>query len=188
MVLTTDLSVKGLRQLKKDLRQYQRQTLPETMRQVVERLADDGIYLAKAVSRQSEFYPYVGFYKENVAQKYGYKVSAVLVGANRIPCLKEWFRDDQLIQREVNALMMIEYGSGVGAVLGHRGTFPRDDGNPSKGKQNAWWYATSMIKDEKGRDVYDWQMSTGEVALQPMREARDMIELECDTILRQVFG
>ena len=184
-VFQTDFSVKGLRQLKKDLRQYQRQTLPNLMREYVDRLADSGIKLAKVTARGSEFAPYVGFFREDKDNKYGYKVSAVLVATNTVPCIKQWFRDDELIEQQVNALMMIEYGSGSHAdPASYRGTFPRDDGKESKGNKNVWFYATEKNADGS----YNWIMTSGERALKPMRKARDLIVNDANKVAHRVFG
>lgn len=189
-VFQTDLSVKGLRQLKKDISVYRRQTLPSLLREYIDRLADDGIKVAKYHAKGSEFSPYVAFYRENVDNKYGYKVSAVLVGANMIPCIKRWFRDDELIEQEVNALMMLEYGSGSHAdPSSYRGTFPRSDGEKSKGFDNVWFYATEKIYDaNKKRYVYVWNMASGERAMKPMREARDLLIRDAEKVAHRVFG
>lgn len=189
-VFKTDLSVKGLRQLQKELRNYQRQTLPQMLREYVDRLADSGIKLAKVTIRGSEFAPYVGFYREDKDNKYGYKVSAVIVGTNTVPCFKQWFRDDELIEQQVNSLMMVEYGSGPHADPSmYRGTFPRSDGEKSKGLNNVWFYATEKVYDaKKKRKVYVWNMTFGERALKPMREARDLIVNDAEKIAHRVFG
>lgn len=184
-VFKTDLSVKGLRQLQKELRNYQRQTLPQMLREYVDRLADSGIKLAKVTIRGSEFAPYVGFYREDKDNKYGYKVSAVIVGTNTVPCFKQWFRDDELIEQQVNSLMMIEYGSGSHADPAmYRGTFPRSDGQESKGLKNVWFYATERNADGS----YNWIMTSGERALKPMRKARDMVIRDAEKVAHRVFG
>lgn len=183
-VFTSDLSVKGLRQLKKDLRAYQRQTLPGLLKRYIDELADVGIYIAKISAGYSEFAPYIGFYKETQDTKYAYQYRAIMVGKNAIPCFKRWYRDNKLIEREVNALMMAEYGSGQFALPGHRGTFPRGDDKKSKGLRDVWWYAT----EKDGNDNYVWQMAQGDRPAQPMLNARDAIIRDADLIARRVFG
>ena len=179
-VFKTDLSVNGLRKLKKDIRAYQRQTLPNLLREYISRLADDGIYIAKLSAGYSEFAPYVVFVKEFKDSKYLYNPTVILVGKNAIPCIKQWFRDNELIEKEVNAIMMLEYGSGQFAKNGYRGTFP----DQIHAKENSWWYATE--RDSEGNFI--WHYADGERASQPMIHARDAIIKYADREARRVFG
>lgn len=178
-VFKSDLSVKGLRQLKKDLRAYQRQTLPNLMEQFVTELANEGVTVAKIHAGQ--FSPYLAFVVEIKDTKYNYKCTAVMVGQNAIPNIKTWFHDNELISREVNSLMMAEYGAGQFAdPPKYRGTFPEQ----THAKEDHWWYATE--KDAEGKFI--WHQAQGTIPTRPMLNARDAIIRRCNAVARRVFG
>ena len=180
-VFRSDLSVKGLRKLQKELRAYQRRTLPDMLTRFISELADTGVYIAKLNAGRSNFAPYVAFVKEVKDTKYLYKPTVVIIGKNAVPCFKQWYKDNELIEREVNALMMTEYGSGQYAEpFGYRGTFPEQ----THADENGWWYATE--KDAEGNFV--WHYTHGEIATEPMRHARDAVIRYVDMVAQRVFG
>ena len=46
-----------------------------------------------------------------------------------------------------------------------------------------WFYAT-----EKNQDGYVWNMTSGERAMKPMREARDLLIRDAEKVAHRVFG
>ena len=181
-VFKTDLSLKGLRELNKQIREYKNHTLPTKVEQLVNELADKGISVGKV--NCGGFGNYIGFRKDIVDTKYNYQCKAIIIAYNSRPNIVRWVSWEGIKEAEVNSLMMAEFGSGSHARGGYRGTFPNDEGRDSHGLEDLWWYATDI--DANGNPT-NWHMSTGVSPSRPTYWA--WLEMKSDIVqtARAVF-
>ena len=173
----SDLSVKGLRKLQKELRQYQRVEFKSKLQRFASELADVGIRMAKL--NRGEFKDYIGFVKEVRDTKYNYQSKALVIGLNQVPNVVTWLKDGGAHSVEINSLMMAEFGSGQFAVAGHRGTFP----NQKHAFEDEWSY----IPIVDGR-LMEEETSSGVHATMPMFRAYIDMKNQIETIANRVFS
>lgn len=176
-VFSAKLSLEGMRQLTKDLRYYRKYTLTHAIEKFVNDLIEQGIYVA--YQNVGEFDGYIGFYKEIPSasrdtqgtdfRKYNSRIKAYLIGKNIKPNIKRWISFDGITEKEINSILMAEYGSGQFAVHGWRGTFP----DQTHAYEDAWWYATSI--GENGLPT-DWHMAKGVRPTMPIHKAFEEME------------
>lgn len=176
-VFKSDLSVKGLRKLQKELRQYQRVTFKNQLRQFVSELADVGIRIAKL--NKGEFGDYIGFVKELQDTKYNYKTKALVIGLNQVPNVVTWLKKGGAHSVEVNSIMMAEFGSGQFAVNGHRGTFP----DQKHAMEDEWSYIPIVDGQLKEQET-----SSGVNPTMPLFRASIEMQNQIETIANRVFS
>lgn len=167
-----ELSVKGLRQLAKDLRYYKNTTLTDNVKEFVNELSDIGIKVANY--NKGAFDEYITFTKDIVNTKYKYQCKAVIIGVNSKQNIAEWVTKGVVHQAEVNSIMMAEYGSGQYAFAGHRGTFP----NQKHAFESTWYWV-----DLNG----ETHSSHGVRPAEPMYKAFMEMWSEIDTVARRCF-
>lgn len=158
-VFKSDLTVKGLRQLKKALREYQQVTLTDNLHYIVQELCNLGKTTAQATIG-SPWGAYVSFETDVQDTKYNYKVRGVMYGFNSSINIVTWIGKGE-IQREaeVNSILMAEFGSGqYASPASMRGTFPHQ----THAFQNVWYW-----KSLDGK----WEHSSGVKPQRPMRMA-----------------
>lgn len=116
------LSLAGMRDLKKQLVNYRKNTLTDCVNDFVNALIDDGIQIAYL--NTGEFDGYIGFFKEIPTTKYNYQTVGYLIGRNTQENISRWLYKGQIKEVEVSSILMAEFGSGRYARSGWRGTFP----------------------------------------------------------------
>lgn len=183
---SSDLSVKGLRELQKELREYKNNILKTNVQVFVEELSKAGIQAAAFASKGNAFGNFIGFVKEVEPTKYNYQARAYLIGMNLAPMFSTYISRDEgghTIEKtvELNPIMMAEYGAGVYARFDYRGTFP----DQTHAMENQWYYATAL--DSKGRPT-NWQVSSGVRPTMPMKKAVDEIIAQIDAIAIKCFS
>lgn len=130
----SDLSVKGLRELQKQLKAYKNVTLPNNVDRFVRELSLMGFEVA--VKNKGEFKDYIKVERKLKDTKYNYQAKAVIIVFNNKQNIVTWLRGGTEVSAEVNSVMMAEYGSGQHAISGWRGTFP----NQKHAFQNQWYW------------------------------------------------
>lgn len=103
----------------------------------------------------------------------GRNITLILIAIGQ-PYEKQWIGGSAL----VNPLLMAEFGSGVFAVDGHKGTFPSD--TAKKHTDNPPWF----WKDTDGRT----HMSSGGRPSRPMLKAKNEMENQIHTVAERVFS
>ena len=110
-VFKSDLSVKGIEQLKKDLLDYKNNTLPNLLKQYVEALAKEGISVGE--QNVGGFGKYITFSIQTEVSKDGCK--ALLLASENGKIISSWKSYGEIKTAEVSPLLMAEFGSGWGA-------------------------------------------------------------------------
>lgn len=182
---TSDLSVKGLRNLQKQLREYKNQTLPNNVAYFASELARVGIQIATIASRSNAFGSHIAFTKEIEPTKYNYQARAIIIGANTVPMFSTYYSYDEsghTVEKtvELNPIMFAEYGAGVYARFNYRGTFP----DQQHAFQDSWAYATEL--DEEGRPT-NWQVSSGVSPSMPLEKAKNEMITQINSIAMMCF-
>lgn len=177
-VLKADLSVKSIENLKQQLIQYRDVELPNKCRELVSRLADIGIAVAK--NNVGNFGKYITFTKELEQNQNGCK--AIMLATNTGIIHSEWQTKDGVKSADVSPLLMVEFGSGLRAKNPMNvpnvgtGTFP---GQTHATDPSGWWWM-----DLDG----EWHHSYGFTPTMPMHEADMAIIRDVVKIAREVFG
>lgn len=174
-VFKSDLSVKGLERLKKELLEYKRDYLQDRVKTLVERLAESGVSIAKAKVNESPLGKYVTIQTNITEEQAGCKAIIVATGA-----IKE-----SEGYSPFNTLLAIEFGAGIhhnstanpnadkfGLGVG---TFPGqihafDDG---------WWYWDDKLQE--------WRYTHGVKAIMPMYNASMEMQNKIVSIAKEVF-
>lgn len=183
-VFSTDLSIQGIRKLKKELLEYRNQTLPNLMKKYVDELANVGIQVARAnlgslydLGNASSL---VTFTKQTTTQNDEY-VSLVI--AKDIALIKQfWLSGGQVKSSDVSPLLMYEFGSGMKAQNPKKlpgvgqGTFP---GQTHAFDSEGWYW-----QDLSGK----WHHSKGITPTMPMYHAFVEMEKQAVEIGRMVFN
>lgn len=130
----SDLSVKGLRELQRQLKEYKNTILPNNVEYFVSELSQMGYNVA--LRNKGEFKDYIEIEKKLVDSKYNYKAKAVIIAFNSVQNIVEWMRGGVVVSAEVNSVLMAEYGSGQHARSGWRGTFP----DQTHAFENQWFW------------------------------------------------
>lgn len=146
-VYSSNLSVKGLRELQKQLREYKNHILPNNVEYFVSELSKIGYDVA--YKRRGQFQDYISVEKKLVNSKYNYKAKAIVIVFNSAQNIVEWMRGGQVVSAEVNSVLMAEYGSGQHARNGWRGTFP----NQTHAFEDMWFWVDLEGKKHSSRGV-----------------------------------
>lgn len=172
----SDLSVRGLKKLKKDLLDYKNNELPRKCEQLVKRLLEVGIEVAHTKVDESPLGKYVVLTSNISPKEYG---------CNGIILAK-----GQLIENEgyepFSTILAIEFGAGIyhnrvpnpdAIKLGYGvGTFP----GQVHAFEDMWFYW-----DE---DEQKWKPTHGVKATMPLHSAKIKIIESTVTIAKEVFG
>lgn len=175
-VFKTDLSVKGIEHLKKELINYKNRTLPSMCKRFVERLAQEGISVAN--QNVGSFKSYLLFMVVTEPKKDGCK--ALLLAKETGKIINSWQTKDGIKSAEISPLLMTEFGSGWGAenpmsIPGvGQGTFP---GQTHAFDKEGWYW-----QDLDG----NWKHSKGITARMPMYKASEKIRKSIKTIAKEV--
>lgn len=173
---TSDLSVEGLNNLAKQIRDYQR-NLKNKCEEYVRQLAKAGIDVAQ--QNTGNYGKYITFTVQTNPEKDGCK--AVMLATNTGIIKSEWQTKDGVKTADVSPLLVIEFGSGLKAENPKNipgvgtGTFP----GGTHGNEPGWWYM-----DLDGV----WHYATGVSPKQPMYKASLIIREKAISKAREVFG
>ena len=177
-VFKSDLSVKGIEQLKKDLLDYKNNTLPNLLKQYVEALAKEGISVGE--QNVGGFGKYITFSIQTEVSKDGCK--ALLLASENGKIISSWKSYGEIKTAEVSPLLMAEFGSGWGAEnpmqipdVG-QGTFP---GQTHAFDKEGWYWI-----DEDDNLNY----SKGITAKMPMYKASIRIQEIAIKKAKEIFG
>ena len=107
-VFKTDLSVKGIEQLKKDLLNYKNNILEQKIREYVSKLLDIGIIVAKANIDESPLGKYVTLSSTISADKTGCKGIIIAKGE-----IKEEVDNNGNPYQPFSTILAIEFGAGI---------------------------------------------------------------------------
>lgn len=172
----TDLSVKGINNLIKQLNDYQN-NLQKKCEEYVRQLAEAGIKVAQARIRESPLGKYVSVKTEISEEQAGCKAILIATGAVK---QSEGYPP-------FSTLLAIEFGAGIHYNAGNEnpkadelgfgvGTFP----GQIHAFEDGWYYW-----DEKKQE---WRYTHGVKATMPMYGASVEIAQKAREIARQVFG
>lgn len=176
-VFKTDLSVKGIQNLIKQLEDYRDNVLPNKCRELVIRLAEEGIVVGK--QNVGGFGKYITFSMQTDPQKDGCR--AIILASENGKIISSWQTADGIKTAEVSALLMAEFGSGWGAENPKKipgvgqGTFP----NQSHAFDREGWYWIDLDGN--------LNHSYGVTAKMPMYKASLKIIEICSMVARDVF-
>lgn len=178
------LDITNPRSIEKTIKYFEkmRDELPKKYQQLCSELADIGIQVAIACANGSELAPYVMFSKEiKKANQDGCEM--IMFGRN----IGQVFGEG-VPEKEINAILMLEYGSGQGAdpiqvildgqLVGGRGSYPSPSAVWNANDPKGWFY-----RDKNGVLHH----STGEQAQYPMQRAYDYMQTQVDDVIRKVF-
>ena len=178
----SDLSVKGLNNLIKQLKQYE-SGLHKKCEEYVKRLAESGVEVAQ--QNVGNFGKYLTFTVKTNPEKDG--CTALIYATNTGIIHSEWQTKEGVKSADVSPLLFVEFGTGLKAqnpkgIPGvGTGTFP----GGTHGTEPGWWYATEL--DENGKPT-NWHYSTGLSPLQPMYKASLEITEKAVSVAHDVFG
>lgn len=177
-VFKSDLSVKGIEQLKKDLLDYKNNTLPNLLKQYITALAQEGISVGK--QNVGGFGKYLTFSVKTEVSKDGCK--ALMLASENGKIISTWKSYGEIKSAEVSPLQMAEFGSGWGAEnpmqipdVG-QGTFP---GQAHAFDKEGWYWT-----DEDDNLNY----SKGITAKMPMYKASIRIQEIAIKKAKEIFG
>ena len=176
-VFKSDLSVKGIEQLKKDLLNYKNNTLQNLLKQYVTALAQEGISIGK--QNVGGFGKYITFSIQTEVSKDGCK--ALMLASETGKIISTWKSYGEIKSAEVSPLLMAEFGSGWGAenpmqIPGvGQGTFP---GQTHAFDKEGWYWL-----DENDNLNY----SRGITAKMPMYKASIRIQEIAKKKAKEIF-
>lgn len=172
---TADLSVKGIKDLQKQLRNYQND-ITRKSKELVERLAERGVNVAQADINESPLGKYVSLKTDIKPEQAGCRAVLIATGKN--------FEHEGYAP--FNSLLAIEFGAGIhynpipnpnADELGLGvGTFP----GQVHAFEDYWFY----WDEEKQK----WLPTHGVKATMPMYNASVAIAADVVKIVREVFG
>lgn len=177
-VFKSDLSVSGLNDLKRQLLQYKDIEMPNKCKELVIRLANEGITVGK--QNVGGFGKYITFSMQTNPYEDGCK--AIMLASENGKIISSWQTKDGIKTAEISPLLMAEFGSGWGAenpmkIEGvGQGTFP----NQTHAFDREGWYWI----DIEG----NLNHSYGITAKMPMYKAsQKIIEIAVKTV-KEVFS
>lgn len=174
-VIKTDLSVKGLERLKKELLEYKRDYLQDRVKTLVERLAESGVSIAKANVNESPLGKYVTIQANITEEQAGCK--AIIVATGEVKESEGYAPFNTLLAIEFGAGIhhnstanpnADKFGLGVGTFPGQIHAF--DDG---------WWYWDDKLQE--------WRYTHGVKATMPMYNASMEMQNKIVAIAKEVF-
>lgn len=177
-VFKSDLSVKGVEALKSQLLQYKNVEIQNKCKELVIRLANEGITVGK--QNVGGFGKYITFSMKTDPYKDGCK--AIMLASENGKIISSWQTKDGIKTAEVSPLLMAEFGSGWGTenpmkVEGvGQGTFP----NQTHAFDREGWYWIDLEGN--------LNHSYGITAKMPMYKARNTIIEKVTTIAKEVFS
>lgn len=196
---TARLKSGELRHLIHELREYRDKILPDLVKEFLRQLADEGITVAKASVRGTRYEDFVVFEKTESGGRANPHKTVVITGMNTTTKFKkEWYTlshgEFVRTEREVNPMLMLEFGSGQFAVDGWRGTYP--DQHTAFLDHWHWYEYPSGNTDretellEEYKDGMQLRQSSGEKPRMPMLNAADAMALRktVETVAQRVFG
>lgn len=170
------LSLSSIQKLKNELEAY-KDELPEKCRKLVDKLAQEGIIVAK--QNLGNFGKYITFSIQTNMKTDG--CEAVLLATNTGIIHSEWQTKEGIKSADVSPLLMVEFGSGLKAENPNNisgvgtGTFP---GQTHAADPSGWWW-----KDLEGK----WHHSQGMAPKAPMYKASvEMFKIVAKTA-KEVF-
>lgn len=146
-VFKCDLSVKKLRELEKQIRNYKNQILVDNMDRFVDELSKIGYTIS--YNNRGEFKDYIEVRRDLQNTKYNYQAKAVVIVFNSAENIVEWIRGGATVSAEVNSVLMAEYGSGQHSRNGWRGTFP----NQTHAFEDFWFWIDADGKQHSQEGV-----------------------------------
>lgn len=174
-VFKSDLSVKGLEKLKKELLEYKRDYLQDRVEMLVERLAESGVSIAKAHIDESPLGKYVTLQTNITEEQAGCKAILLATGA-----IKE-----SEGYAPFSTLLAIEFGAGIhhNPVANPNadkfglgvGTFP----GQIHAFEEGWWYWDDKLQE--------WRYTHGVKATMPMYNASMEMQNRIVSIAKEVF-
>lgn len=174
---TTDLSVDGIENLKKQLLNY-KQSLNDKCITFIQRLSDEGIVVAK--QNVGGFGKYITFSTTITHENGGYH--GIMLATNTGIIVSQWKTKDGEKSADVSPLLMVEFGAGLKAKNPKNipgvgtGTFP---GQTHASDPNGWWYM-----DLDGV----WHRSYGLEPKMPIYKASLEMHKKILRIAREVFS
>lgn len=174
-VFKSDLSVKGLERLKKELLEYKRDYLQDRVKTLVERLAESGVSIAKANVNESPLGKYVTIQANITEEQAGCK--AIIVATGEVKESEGYAPFSTLLAIEFGAGIhhnstanpnADKFGLGVGTFPGQIHAF--DDG---------WWYWDDKLQE--------WRYTHGVKATMPMYNASMEMQNKIVSIAKEVF-
>lgn len=174
-VFKTDLSVKGLEKLKKELLEYKRDYLQDRVKMLVERLTESGMSIAKAHIHESPLGKYVTIQANITEEQAGCK--AIIVATGEVKESEGYAPFSTLLAIEFGAGIhhnstanpnADKFGLGVGTFPGQIHAF--DDG---------WWYWDDKLQE--------WRYTHGVKATMPMYNASMEMQNKIVSIAKEVF-
>lgn len=176
-VFKTDLSVKGIEELKKQLLQYRDEELPRKCRQLTQALADIGVNVAKAKINESPLGHHITLQSTMSESEAGCKAMIIATGDIK---KSEGYAP-------FNLLLAVEFGAGIAfnptpnPIAGDFGygvgTFP---GQVHAFEKEGWYYW-----DEEAQE---WKHTRGVKATMPMYSAAMEIQNKVNEAVKAVFG
>ena len=177
-VFKSDMSVKGIEALKRQLLQYKDVEIQNKCKELVIRLANEGIIVGR--QNVGGFGKYITFSMQTDPYKDGCK--AIMLASENGKIISSWQTKDGIKTAEVSPLLMAEFGSGWGAenpmkVEGvGQGTFP----NQAHAFDREGWYWIDLEGN--------LNHSYGITAKMPMYKASQKIITDCSRIAKEIFG
>ena len=177
-VFKSDLSVKGIEAIKSQLLQYKDVEIQNKCKELVIRLANEGITVGR--HNVGGFGKYITFSMQTDPYKDGCK--AIMLASENGKIISSWQTKDGIKTAEVSPLLMAEFGSGWGAenpmkVEGvGQGTFP----NQTHAFDTEGWYWIDLEGN--------LNHSYGITAKMPMYKASQKIITDCSRIAKEIFG
>lgn len=175
-VLKTDLSVKGIENLKKQLIEYRDVELPSKCKELATKLANIGVNIASAKIGESPLGKYVTLKTDISADKMGYKAILIATG--------EVIQSDDY--NDFSVLLAIEFGAGIHYNQKPNpkadefdmgvGTFP----GQIHAFEDGWFYWNE--------EAQEWRYTHGVKATMPMYTASERILQDIVKTAKEVFG
>lgn len=172
---TAQLSPNSLRKMQKQIDEY-RKDLPNRVAKALNILADKGVKKADEIARRSGTFGDCVIFEKVSADIKDTEVTAIMRGTN-LGIEMSWQQADGSTKSAmVNALLMLEFGSGAYADDEHRGTFPDQTHSFDAG---GWWF--------KPVGSNEWVHSFGYKPKKPMLEAYLEMEQEILSAFNEAF-
>ena len=173
--IEVELSVKGIKDLKKQLLNY-KSSLQTKCEEYVTALANLGVNVAQTSINESPLGKYVTLTTDILSSKMG--CSAILIAVGEVKQAEGY--------EDFNTLLAIEFGAGIhhnpipnpkAELFGLGvGTFP----GQTHAFEDGWWYW-----DEKAQE---WRYTQGVKATMPMYKADMEIIQQCRKLAQEIFG
>ena len=174
-VFTANLSEFSINKLRRNLEDY-RKELPNKVAKALSILADKGILVAEEKANESGTFGKCVQFEKTVPQIAGNEVTAIMRGVD-LGIEKSWQQADGTVKTaNVNALLMLEFGSGAYADGEHRGTFPD---SIHSFEPNGWYF--------KPVGSNQWVHSFGYKPKQPMLNAFREMEEQIQSAFEEAF-